>query len=67
MNTVQSARQKLFSRLEACDYLRIGPTTLWRITVKGLLPSVRIGSRVLYRQDDLDSFVKHHRRTVRIS
>lgn len=48
---------RLYSRLEASQYLRIGVTTLWRLTQSGEIISVQIGSRRLYREEDLAKFV----------
>ena len=48
---------RLLSRKETSTYLRIGETTLWRLTNTGELPSIQIGSRRLYREEDLANFV----------
>jgi excisionase family DNA binding protein len=41
----------------AARYLGIGTTKLAQLTRDGLLPSVRIGDRRLWRRADLDSFL----------
>ena len=36
--------------------LNIGVTTLWRLTKRGQIPAVKIGSRCLYHRDSLIQF-----------
>ena len=36
--------------------LNIGVTTLWRLTKRGQIPAVKIGSRCLYHRDILIQF-----------
>jgi hypothetical protein len=46
------------NRRAACEYLGgIGPTHLWNLERRGLLSSVRIGRRVLFLVEDLESFI----------
>lgn len=51
--------QILLSRNQAAEILNIGVTTLWRLTKKGQIPAVRIGSRCLYHRDSLIQFAEH--------
>jgi excisionase family DNA binding protein len=58
--------QRLLSRREACEYLGgIGPTHLWDLERRGLLSSVRIGRRVLFLVEDLESFITKCRKEGR--
>lgn len=41
---------------EAARLLNISTRTLWTLTARGELPSVRIGRRVLYRLETLREF-----------
>lgn len=49
---------RLLTRKEAADWLQIGVTTLWRLTKSGSLGSLRIGSRRLYRIEELEAFLR---------
>jgi excisionase family DNA binding protein len=48
--------QILLSRNQAAEMLNIGVTTLWRLTKRGQIPAVKIGSRCLYHRDSLIQF-----------
>lgn len=39
---------------EACAYLEISRTTLYRLRKKGFVPQIGIGSKVLFKREDLD-------------
>jgi excisionase family DNA binding protein len=47
----------LMTAKEASDFLRISRTTLSRLVRDGRIPAVRIGGRVLFRQESLDELV----------
>ena len=47
---------------EAMEYLQVSRPTLQRYRDSGKLPSGKIGSKVIYRRDDLDAFVEAHMR-----
>jgi excisionase family DNA binding protein len=49
---------RLFTKPEGKDYLRLSEPTVNRLIRAGRLPVVRIGRRVLFRQEDLDAFVR---------
>ncbi|MEO6118600.1 MAG: helix-turn-helix domain-containing protein [Methylotenera sp.] len=51
--------QHLLNRSEAAAYLGIKTETLavWACNKRYKLAYIKIGSRVLYRQSDLDSFI----------
>lgn len=48
--------QILLSRNQAAEMLNIGVTTLWRLTKKGQIPALKVGSRCLYHRDSLIQF-----------
>jgi len=50
--------EKLFSRLECSKLLGISLPTLHEYTKKGFIQAVRIGSRVRYRKQDIDSALR---------
>lgn len=43
---------------EACDYLRISRTGLYRILKTGRLRSAHIGRRTVFRRSDVDAFLE---------
>ncbi len=45
---------RLLSRKEACDYLGICPTTMWKWTKEGVLTAVQSATKLKYRKSDLD-------------
>ena len=56
---------RVLSRSEAATYLNVGVTTLWRLTKSGDLTSIQIGTRRLYREEDLASFLEARLRLSR--
>ncbi len=48
----------LFNIQRGADYLGIGTSTLRRWIMRGEIPIVRLGRRVLLRQESLERFVK---------
>ena len=51
---------RLLDIQEATAILRIGRTTLYRRIAAGDLPTVKIGSRRLFRRADLEAFIQSH-------
>lgn len=50
-----SRRERLLTDLEACEYLRIRNRQLYAWRMQGLIPFIRIGRAIRYRQRDLDA------------
>ena len=50
---------------EATAYLKLSRTTLHRLVSAGQLAAVRIGGRVLFRRETLDTFIKKNERPAR--
>jgi excisionase family DNA binding protein len=47
--------ERLLTDVEACEYLRIRNRQLYAWRMQGLIPFIRIGRAVRYRQQDLDA------------
>lgn len=47
--------EHLLTDIEACEYLRIRNRQLYAWRMQGLIPFIRIGRAVRYRQQDLDA------------
>jgi excisionase family DNA binding protein len=52
---------------DAAARLGIGQSTLRRIVARGLMPKVMIGSRMVFRTEDLDAYVAEHRQPGRVA
>lgn len=48
-----SFEEELLTREEACQFLNITKTTLWKLTKKGKYKSYGVGNRVLYKKSEL--------------
>ena len=55
---IAEAPPVMMTREEVCEALHITKPTLNDWTKKGLLPSVKVGGRRLYRQDDVEMAVR---------
>ena len=49
--------ESLLNVSQAAKTLCVSPRTVWMLTNKGALPSVKIGRRVLYTPDDIRVFI----------
>ena len=49
---------KLLTRVQVCERLHITLPTIYSWTKKGLLKPVKVGSRVLFREDDIKELLK---------
>ena len=47
--------ERLLTDVEACEYLRIRNRQLYAWRMHGLIPFIRIGRAIRYRQRDLDA------------
>jgi len=54
-STTTSSREQLLTDFEACEYLRIRNRQLYAWRMQGLIPFIRIGRAIRYRQRDLDA------------
>jgi len=48
----------VLSVVEAAQFLRVGRTTLWRLTREGCIHPVRIRRRVVFLVSDLERFLQ---------
>lgn len=47
----------ILSVKELCEYLGVCRTTVWHMCKSGGLPFFNVGSRVLFRKDDVDEWI----------
>lgn len=61
-NKQKGVEDDLLTTSEAARILRISPSTLaqWRCNGKHKIPTVKFGTRVLYRLTDLKKFIKEN-------
>ena len=52
--------QRLLTSRQACEYLQVSATTLWRLTKRGGLKSVQVRGRTQYDVRELDRFIRRH-------
>lgn len=55
---VKEREETLFTTKEACEFLRCSKPTLHRWKKEGLIPFVRIGVNIRYRESDLKKIVE---------
>jgi excisionase family DNA binding protein len=56
MNPMEIGNEILTIR-EVCDLLQVHPTTLYRLTKQGKIPSFRIGTDWRFRRDEIERWV----------
>ncbi|MDR1319445.1 MAG: helix-turn-helix domain-containing protein [Treponema sp.] len=56
---METARNKIFSKPEAADFLKVSAVTVDRQRKKGILPYHQIGDRVIFTEKDLEIFLKN--------
>lgn len=59
-------RQQLLSEDDAQNFLRVSRTTLWRLRRTGALPFYRIGAKVRYSEEDLQSWLAAQRESLEV-
>ena len=57
---MKTSTPQLYTVEETMEMLKIGRTTLWSLSADGVLKSVKIGARVLYRHQDIERFIARH-------
>ncbi|WP_147320776.1 helix-turn-helix domain-containing protein [Hymenobacter lapidiphilus] len=57
-NRKPTEQAKYMTAEQAAEFLKIGITTLRTSTTKGLFTGYRVGSRVLYKQSELEAALK---------
>ena len=56
----QPPQQRLLTNKQACRYLQISPTTLWRLVKRGKLKAVQFAGRARYDIRELDRLIRRH-------
>jgi len=60
------AESPLLTSQESANFLRVSERTLWSIVQSGLIPQVKIRSRVFYQVSDLEAYVVSHTQVIKI-
>jgi excisionase family DNA binding protein len=55
-------RNRLMTQIEVCDLLGISAITLWRERKAGRISFRRIGSKVVFLQEDIDEYLERNKR-----
>ncbi len=55
-------QRQIYTDREAAEYLRIGQTTLWRLRKAGKISFRRAASKIIYTQNDLESYLNSTKR-----
>ena len=55
---------KIYTDKEASEYLRISQVTLWRERKAGKITFRRVASKVVYLQEDLDTYLDRNKRAA---
>lgn len=50
----------LLDLAEACEYLKVSRTTIFRLRKAKALPALKIGKRLFFRREDLDTYIRTH-------
>lgn len=61
MTTTPTQSGSLKSTKQAADYLGVSERTIWSLANSSRIPVIRIGTRVLFKLADLDSFIDQNR------
>jgi excisionase family DNA binding protein len=56
---IEEQEEKLLTTNEACEFLRISKPTLHRWKKEGIVPHVRFGSNIRYKESDLMNLLKN--------
>jgi len=57
---MKNQTENLLNVKSVLEHLCIGRTTLWRLTRKEELPYVKIGSRKLFKVQDINNFINQN-------
>ncbi|MBF9011341.1 helix-turn-helix domain-containing protein [Corynebacterium phoceense] len=50
----------LLDLTEACEYLKVSRTTIFRLRDAKAFPFLKIGNRLFFRREDLDTYIRNH-------
>ena len=54
MRRPKSERHKVMTVDEVCEYLRVHPTTIYRLIKQGMIPAFRVGGRWRFNVEDIE-------------
>lgn len=54
----EEKKERLLTAVEACSFLRCSKPTLHRWKKEGIVPHLRIGANIRYRESDLNKLTK---------
>jgi len=54
--------QRLLTNKQACQYLQVSPTTLWRLVKQRRIKTVDLRGRARYDVQELDRFIRRSQR-----
>ena len=57
------SRNRILDIQQVSSYLRVGKSTVWKLIKEEGLPSCKIGRRRLFKEDDLDAWLKAKTKT----
>lgn len=60
-DAAEEKAEGLIPRIKVAHRLNVNLTTLWKWNKQGILPAVKIGTKVMYRPEDLDRLIKNKR------
>lgn len=61
MDKSKALKDTLLTRRELMDYLKIKPSTLRKLMLRNEFPYFKLDRRVLFRKDDIDSWLESKR------
>lgn len=59
--SADSPARRLLNSKDAAAYLCISPRKLWELQIGGIVPSLRIGRKVLFDRADLDAWIERQK------
>ena len=51
---LRAERHKVMTVDEVCEYLRVHPTTIYRLIKQGMIPAFRVGGRWRFNVEDIE-------------
>jgi DNA binding domain, excisionase family len=57
---MESQKEKLMTKADVEDYLRISHMTLQNLMKNHKFPYIKLGKRVLFRKEDIDKYLEAH-------
>ena len=67
LEEIVEENQQIFTNSEACKFLRLSATTLWRERKSGKITFRRIASKIVYLREDLEAYLNQNKRNASIA